>query len=60
MIMPEKLAILDSEWVRSKRDKKGRETWGYELVEGAPEEIKAEFADLMDLLNAERKEYGYE
>ena len=42
MLDPEILKVLDSPWVQSKRDKFGREIWGFELKPGAPDEaVKA-------------------
>ena len=35
--------ILASEWVESKKDKNGNDTWGHQLKDGAPESIKREF-----------------
>lgn len=36
-------SILESEWVEQKRDKKGRETWGHQLKEGAPPDVVEKF-----------------
>ena len=59
MIDREELKILESEWVCSKRDKNGEETWGYELVEGAPKEVREELEELMRAFDFEDRIHGY-
>ena len=43
----EALDVLESEWVKPKTDENGDETWGYELLDGAPEDIRSRFEELM-------------
>ncbi|MCL2200587.1 MAG: hypothetical protein FWB75_01375 [Oscillospiraceae bacterium] len=50
--------ILESEWVQPKRDKRGRETWGHELKEGAPEDVKKKFQECQEALAWEEKTLG--
>ena len=47
--------VLNSEWVRQKKDENGRHTWGHELVEGAPPDVVAKFNELQSLLETEKE-----
>ena len=40
--------ILESEWVQSKRDRRGREPWGHELKDGAPDDVKKAFQEFLN------------
>jgi len=51
--------VLESEWVRQKLDENGKETWGHELIEGAPPDITAKFNELQALFGMEREAHGY-
>jgi len=50
--------VVSSEWVRQKKDENGKDTWGHELVEGAPPEIVDQFYELQELLELERHMHG--
>jgi len=50
--------ILESEWVQPKRDKRGRETWGHELKEGAPDDVREAFQKFLDACAREDKARG--
>jgi len=47
--------ILASEWVEGKKDKYGRETWGYQLKKGAPESVRREFEQFQETQKNHRK-----
>ena len=58
MVTKESLKVLESKWVRQKRDAKGNETWGHELVEGAPESVRTVFEELQRQLALEKQMHG--
>ena len=58
MLSDEVLAILDSPWVQAKRDKKGRETWGWELKEGVPPDVVEAFKEFQDASDFEDEMQG--
>ena len=53
MISPELLKVLDSNWVRHRTDTDGNMIWGYELIDGAPEDITQQFDEFTELLYAD-------
>ena len=59
MIDPEVVKVLESSWVQNKRDKNGEETWGWELKEGAPEDVKKAFEDFLEAQSFEDSMHGY-
>ena len=59
MIAREILKVLDSEWVQAKKDEDGNETWGYELKEGAPDDVKEAFRKYQEASDLDDELHGY-
>jgi hypothetical protein len=59
MLSPEILEILGNEWVQPRRDNNGKETWGYELKPGAPNDVIAAFDDFLEASAAEARLQGW-